>query len=71
LKPGEKVVEAAGVFQIERVDKRRISRIRFVPTARLEDKAVTHSALLTILGLHSLTIDTVLGLGSLPLTILL
>ena len=71
LKPGEKVVEAAGVFQIERVDRRRISRIRFVPAGDKEDKAVASSALLAILGFHSLTIDTVLGLGSLPLTILL
>lgn len=31
LDPGERVEDAAGIFQIERVDRRRISRVRFTP----------------------------------------
>lgn len=41
LKLGEGVEETAGVFQVERVDKRRISRIRFVPSANKEKSATS------------------------------
>jgi len=32
LRPGDRIENAAGVFSVERVEKRRISRIRFRPT---------------------------------------
>ena len=31
LRPGDRVEDAAGVFSVERVEKRRISRVRFRP----------------------------------------
>ncbi|HYV81943.1 MAG TPA: hemolysin family protein [Pyrinomonadaceae bacterium] len=32
LRPGDRIVDAAGVFSVERVEKRRISRVRFRPS---------------------------------------
>lgn len=51
LEPGESVEHTAGVFRVERVDKRRISRVRFVPASPEESKVVALSALLAWLGL--------------------
>lgn len=56
LKLGERVEEPAGVFQVERVDKRRISRIRFVPSPG-EEKSVRSSV-------HSLTLIAATSLTS-------
>ncbi len=33
LRPGDRIVDAAGVFSVERVEKRRISRVRFRPAS--------------------------------------
>ena len=52
LQPGEKIEDAAGVFQVDRVDKRRISRIRFVPV--IDDETKPLLALLAIFGVASL-----------------
>lgn len=35
LRPGDRVEDPAGVFSVERVEKRRISRVRFRPTRNL------------------------------------
>ncbi len=35
LRPGDRIEDAAGVFSVERVEKRRISRVRFRPTRNL------------------------------------
>jgi CBS domain containing-hemolysin-like protein len=52
LQPGEKIEDAAGVFHVDRVDKRRISRIRFVPV--IDDETKPLLALLAIFGVASL-----------------
>jgi len=52
LEPGEKIEDAAGVFQVDRVDKRRISRIRFVPV--IDDETKPLLALLAMFGVASL-----------------
>ena len=52
LQPGEKIEDAAGVFQVDRVDKRRISRIRFVPV--IDDETKPLLALLAMFGVASL-----------------
>jgi CBS domain containing-hemolysin-like protein len=66
LEQGETVEDVAGVFQVERVDRRRISRIRFVPTAQNEKKTPVASALLSLFG-TSLTMKTAGTLELLPL----
>jgi CBS domain containing-hemolysin-like protein len=71
LKPGEIVEDTAGVFQVERVEGRRISRIRFMPVTQRNDKPITLPALLTIFGSPSLAMNTVSTLELLPLGILL
>jgi CBS domain containing-hemolysin-like protein len=35
LRPGDRINDSAGVFSVERVEKRRISRVRFTPSASL------------------------------------
>jgi CBS domain containing-hemolysin-like protein len=35
LRPGDRIEDAAGVFSVERVEKRRISRVRFRPAGNL------------------------------------
>ncbi|HEY5883415.1 MAG TPA: hemolysin family protein [Pyrinomonadaceae bacterium] len=67
LKPGETVQDMSGVFYIERVDRRRISRIRFIPLAQREQNPITVSRLVTIFGSPSLAMHTVSTLESLPL----
>jgi CBS domain containing-hemolysin-like protein len=53
LKPGEKVEDTAGVFQVERVEKRRISRIRFVPGGVMKaSQSLYHCFLLCLESLH-------------------
>ncbi len=71
LNPGERVEDTAGVFEVDRLDKRRISRIRFTPAAQREEKPITFSALLTISEVPSLTMNTVSTLESLSLTMTL
>lgn len=57
LKLGETVDDAAGVFQIERLDRRRISRIRFTPAGKKETMKI--SALLAVVSIPSVTMKTV------------
>lgn len=57
LKPGDTVEDAAGVFQIERLDKRRISRIRFTPAA-CKKETMRISALIALVGIPSVTMKT-------------
>jgi CBS domain containing-hemolysin-like protein len=71
LNPGDKVEDTAGTFQIERVDKRRISRIRFVPAKGNEDQSVNFSALLTVCGAPSLVMKNLSTLEAVPLCICL
>ena len=69
LEPGQLVEDAAGVFQIERVDKRRISRVRFVPASVTEKKPSEFLPSLTLLGVTSLAMKTAYSLEPLPLNI--
>ena len=71
LNPGDKVEDTAGTFQIERVDKRRISRIRFVPAKGNEDQSVNFSALLTVCGAPSLVMKNLSTLEVWPLCVCL
>lgn len=71
LEPGERVEDDAGVFQIERVDKRRISRVRFLPAAVKENKRSRSVTPLTLLGVTSLAMKTAYSLEPLPLNIYL
>ena len=71
LGPGEKVEDASGVFQIERVDKRRISRVRFVPVPVKQNKPSKSQTRVTLLGVASLAMKTVYSLEPLPLNIYL
>jgi CBS domain containing-hemolysin-like protein len=63
LKPGESVKDTAGVFQVERVERRRISRIRFLP-AQLEERPTTFSGVFAIL--LSLMMESIWTLKSAP-----
>jgi hypothetical protein len=47
LKAGDSVEDDVGVFTIEAVDKRRISRIRFAPASR-KDGVMAKSLMATI-----------------------
>ncbi len=67
LEPGESVEDDAGVFQIERVDKRRISRVRFVPATLKENKPSKAFRQLSILGVTSLAVKTAHSLEPLPI----
>lgn len=49
LEPGDRVEHDAGVFTIERVDHRRISRIRFVPALKTEEPAPMFALLVALL----------------------
>ena len=55
LKPGDTVEDAAGVFQIERLDKRRISRIRFTPAAG-KKATMRISAMIALAGIPLVTL---------------
>jgi CBS domain containing-hemolysin-like protein len=70
LGPGETVEDSAGVFQVERVDKRRISRVRFVRAA-VVDKRPKSLRLLSLLGVTSLAMKTAYSVEPLPLNIYL
>jgi CBS domain containing-hemolysin-like protein len=67
LEPGETVEDASGVFQVERVDKRRISRVRFLRTAVGENKPSKSLRPLSLLGVTSLAMKTAYSLEPLPL----
>lgn len=69
LGPGETVEDSAGVFQVERVDKRRISRVRFVRAAGVENKRPKSLRSLSLLGVSSLAMKTAYSLEPLPLFI--
>ncbi|HYJ85770.1 MAG TPA: hemolysin family protein [Pyrinomonadaceae bacterium] len=71
LKPGERVEDEAGIFEVERVDKRRISRVRFLPAAAKEKKSHKFVKPLTFLGVTSLAMKTAYSLEPLPLSICL
>ena len=66
LNPGETVRDIAGVFQVERIDRRRITRIRFLP-AQAEERPPKFSGLFPIL--PSFVIETVWTLESVPFSI--
>lgn len=63
LKPGDSVEHDAGLFTVERVDNRRIVRIRFVPSLKTEAgaKAGPLGALLAGWSLASYTADAVMS----------
>jgi CBS domain containing-hemolysin-like protein len=69
LEAGERVEDDAGVFQIERVDKRRITQVRFVPAAVKENQPSKAFKQFSILGVTSLAITTAHWLEPLPLNI--
>lgn len=71
LEVGEIVGDDVGFFHVERVDKRRISRIRFVPARRDDNKPITLSALLAVIGIPSLMMKNVSTLELLPVSICL
>lgn len=71
LNPGDTVEDSAGTFQIERMDKRRISRIRFVPAKGSEDQSVNLSALLAVCGASSLVMKNLSTLEVLPVCVCL
>ncbi len=71
LNPGDKVEDAAGTFQIERVDRRRISRIRFVPAKQNDDQSINFSALLIMCGAPSLVMKNLSTLEVMPLCVCL
>jgi CBS domain containing-hemolysin-like protein len=71
LEPGERVEDDAGIFEIERVDRRRISRIRFVPAAVKENKPAKSLMTLSLLGVTSLAMKTAYSLEPVPLSICL
>lgn len=71
LQAGERVEDDAGIFEVERVDKRRISRVRFVPAAVKENKPSKSLTRLPLLGVTSLAIKTAYSLEPLPLNIYL
>jgi CBS domain containing-hemolysin-like protein len=62
LEAGDSVEHDEGVFTVERVEHRRISRIRFVPTAKTEGPVQAPGSLIGFLAgssLASYTADTV------------
>jgi len=71
LEPGERVEDAAGTFEVERLDKRRISRVRFVPVAVKANKPSKSLSSLTLLGVTSFAMKTADSLEPLPLCICL
>lgn len=71
LKPGERVEDDAGIFEVERVDKRRISQVRFVPTTVNDNKPSESVTRLSLLGLASLAMKTAYSFEPLPLSICL
>lgn len=71
LQPGERVEDDAGIFEVERVDKRRISLVRFLRAAAKEDKSHKSVTPLTLLGVTSLAMKTAYSVEPLPLSICL
>ena len=69
LEPGDSIANEAGVFQVERVEKRRISRVRFLPAAVKEPKSSKPFRRLSVLGVTSLAMKTAYSLEPLPLNI--
>ena len=66
LGPGETVEDSSGVFQVERVDKRRISRVRFVRAPVVESKRAKSLRPLSLLGVSSLAMKTAYSFEPLP-----
>ena len=64
LEPGETVEHEAGVFTIERVDNRRISRIRVVPFVKTEDPVTKSTSLVAFLTGSLLATHTAASVGS-------
>ncbi len=69
LQPGDHVEDVAGVFNVERVQKRRITRIRFVPASGMENKTSMNAALLPFLSVSSMALKTASSLDPLPLCV--
>jgi CBS domain containing-hemolysin-like protein len=61
LEPGETVAHETGVFTIERVDNRRISRIRFADSRKTEEPVPSLVALMAGTSLVSYSADTVMS----------
>lgn len=68
LKPGEQVEDVAGIFRVERVDRRRITRIRFLPSA-IQDAMRSVTSKLAMVSLPSVTLEALSE--SLPITLFL
>ena len=64
LEPADRVEHDAGVFTIEHVDRRRISRIRFVPALKTEEPVSTSAPLIAFLAGSSLAAHTAATVGS-------
>ena len=62
--PADRVEHDAGVFTIEHVDRRRISRIRFVPALKTEEPVSTSAPLIAFLAGSSLAAHTAATVGS-------
>ena len=69
LKPGEQVEDVAGIFRVERVDRRRITRIRFLPSATQAAKRRAVTSKLAMVSLPSVTLEALSE--SLPITLFL
>jgi CBS domain containing-hemolysin-like protein len=54
LQPGDKVQDSCGIFEIERVDKRRISRVRLLP--KLPKKESSKASRMVLLGVTTLAL---------------
>jgi len=64
LEPGDSVEHDAGVFTVERVDHRRISRIRFVPALKTEEPVSTAAPMVAFLAGSSLAVQMAATLES-------
>jgi CBS domain containing-hemolysin-like protein len=69
LKPGEQVEDVAGTFRVERLDRRRITRIRFLPATIQDAKRRAVTSKLAMVPLPFLTLETLSE--SLPITLFL
>jgi len=69
LKPGEQVEDVAGIFRVERVDRRRITRIRFLPAATQYAKRTAVTSKLAMISLPAVTLEALSE--SLPITLFL
>ena len=69
LKPGEQVEDVAGMFRVERVDRRRITRIKFLPAATQDATRTAVTSKIAMVPLPSVTLEALSE--SLPITLFL